>query len=129
MIVLENEKSVKKEIVLVFLSFVFLFLLLKIIFYKDETTNILKLSSSIFFLFFLPYFLIMCFWIKELNIAERMIFAIISGLAINGIFGYYLGMIGFNLNHNYLIIALTAYFLGVVLIIKVLKLNYVEEMK
>lgn len=123
-IVLESDNLkvvLRMELRYVLLSFALFFLLLKIVFYKEDLLVLLKLSSSIFFIFFLPYFYIMYLWFKELNLVERMVFGIIIGLVINGVFSYYLGLIGLSLSYNYIVIGLISYLLSGLIIYKLIR--------
>lgn len=72
-------------------------ILLKITFYNESITNILKISAAIFWLFILPGYCITIMWRKENRFLERLAISIPISTALLGITSYYLGLAGLNL--------------------------------
>lgn len=103
---------ITKEIKMLVLSILLVFTLLKLAFSSEDSFVLIKLITSLVIVFFLPYYLISIYWRDELNFAIRAVISLVIGFIVNGILGYYLGLLGLSVNYNYVIIAIIFYMIG-----------------
>ncbi len=80
------------------ITVVVIFILLKILFFKESITNIIKMEASFYYLFILPGFSLLYYWKKELSFLERFIIGFAVSLTVTSISSYYIGLLGINLN-------------------------------
>ena len=84
--------------------FLIAFIILKIVFYKESLFVLFKLTFSLFYLYFIPLYLISYLFFKRESFIERIIITVPFNIAILNIFSYYLAIIGLNFNYHHLII-------------------------
>lgn len=92
-----SDKS--KEIRNLLIFIVLFFVLLKIGFYKEGLGVIFKACMAITIMDIIPGYLLSDLLFPSSGYLERMIIGIALSLAIIGIFGYYLGLIGLHIKY------------------------------
>ena len=112
----ENTKKIMHELINIALIFLVMNIIFKIIFNKESMGEIIKLTSSLFWLFVLPGFFLMYFWQEELDFLERIIIGSVLGVALFGVIGYNLNLSGLRLSlHGWIlpVVAIIACLLAV----------------
>jgi len=66
--------------------------MLQVLFYKEATITVFRVSASFFWILVLPGFGITYLW--DLEFPERFTISVPISAAIIGIFSYYLGLVG-----------------------------------
>ena len=107
--------KIKKEAPYLGMVLIVLIILFKAVFFKESFLTVLRTAFSIFWLWILPGYAIMLYW-QNLSFLERAVAGTAVGMAVSGIGGYYLGLIGLNLKFHaallpILIIGITLAFL------------------
>ncbi len=92
--------KLKQELIYLTILLVILIVLFKILFHKETFTIILRTILTIFWLFLLPGYSIMFYWNNKLNFLERLIIGTVLGIAIIGVIGYNLGLIGITIIYH-----------------------------
>lgn len=110
--------KIKKELVYLLIALVIGIIIFKIVFYKENLLNIIKIVASIFWLFLLPGYSLMFYWEEKLDFLERFIIGIALGIALVGTFSYYLGLIGLNLRFHTIILPAILILIGIIIISK-----------
>ena len=102
--------KLKNELIKILVSLITLIIILKIVFYNETLSNILGISFSLFWLFFVPGYSIMSYWRNKISFLEILVISFLLGLGIMGLLGYYLGLLGLhNKYHIYLPILFLAF--------------------
>lgn len=95
LIALDNE--LKKEMINIGILFLIAVIILKMVFYKQDTLTVIRIALSLFWLFVIPGFTLMYYWKEKLDFLTRLIAGTILGIAVTGVLGYNLGILGINL--------------------------------
>ncbi len=111
-------KEIKDELIRVGILFLIATIILKIIFYKQDLFTIIKTSLSLFWLFVLPGFILMYYWREKFDFITRLIIGTTLGMAVIGVIGYNLGILGINLTIQSIIIPALCIALGLFLLSK-----------
>ena len=96
----ETFEKIKKELSYLGILFIVIFIIFKLIYYKDQFLASLRIVASLFWMFVLPSYFIIFYWEEKLEFAERIIIGIALSAAVIGIFSYYLGLIGLNIAYH-----------------------------
>lgn len=117
MIALKKEvfETVKKELMLIGLSFLLLLVIFKLVFFKENLLVLFRNVLSLFWLFVLPGYFVMLYWKEKLNFLERFVIGIALAAGIIGIFSYYLGLIGLNVKYHTVLLPLTIIIAGLII--------------
>ena len=110
-------KLKKESVHLITLFFTFI-IIFKLLFAKESFGLIISYVFFFFWLFILPGFSLMYYWHEELDFIERLIIGTCLGLAITGIVGYNLGLIGIKMQLQGIILPLLCLALASFLILK-----------
>lgn len=110
-----NANEIKNEARWIVVAFLALAIALKIAYYNESITGVIKTAASLFWLFMLPGYAITLYWKDKIGFLERIIFGSIAAMAIEGIMSYYLGLAGLKIQNQTiiltaLIIAVSLYF-------------------
>jgi len=100
---------VKKETLIMSILFFIGVFIMKIVFYNENIFVILRTMLSFFWLFVLPGFALMYYWHEKINFVERFLLGVALSLAIIGIISYYLGLVGFNIKYDILLLPLVCF--------------------
>lgn len=111
-------EMIKKELVYIGLMFILVLIIFKIAFYSDNWSVLLRNVLSLFWLFVLPGYSLMIYWIEKLEFIERVIIGTILSAGIIGILSYYVGLIGLNIKYHTLLLPLILILMGLVVMIK-----------
>ncbi len=65
---------------------------------KNDLILIFRTVFSIFWLSLIPGFYLMYYFVEKTDFIERLIVGTILGFAVNGLFGYNLGLLGIKVN-------------------------------
>lgn len=117
------EKIKEESIYLAILSAIFL-IALKIVFYKENISTIIKTLFSVLYIIIIPGYSIMLFWAKEIEFKERLAIATVTGTIIMGLASYYLGILGVNMKYHLILLPLL---ITIAAIILNMKYNKIEE--
>ena len=96
----EDLIRIKKEGIYLGLFLLSIIVIFKIVFFNELFSKIISMSLSLFWLFILPGFSIMYYWKDELDFLERLVIGTAIGLGIVGSASYYLGLIGWNIEYQ-----------------------------
>jgi len=123
----ENINQIKnpymKELVYMFIAFLFLLFVFAITFNNNSFIISLKTVFSLFWLFILPGFYLLSIYKKEFSFIERLFVGTILGAIVMSLLGYYIGVL-FRLNIKYY-----PYFLPEIFIILGILLDYKDSNK
>lgn len=92
-----------KELAYLGMCFILLFLLLKIVFYREGAFLLFKLLASLFYLILIPGFLITYYWRRSLNFLTRAILGCVIGTALFGLMSYYASVLGIKILYQWTI--------------------------
>lgn len=95
-----------KEIGIFIGIYIVLLLIFKLVFINENLFIIIKIVSSLFWLFIIPGWTITYYWRTRIDMLERMIIGTAISAAILGIFSYYLGVLGFSISYHSIILPL-----------------------
>ncbi len=118
-------KQDAKVLVLLFLGVILLFW---IAFYKESFTVVLRAAMSLFWLFILPGFYIMYYWVDRLSFMERFVLGILTSLAITGLAGYYLNIVLVHIKYYPYVVPFATLIVAGVLIFRKSKKNSSESL-
>ncbi len=110
--------KIKKEAVNLFLLFLLLLIIFKIVFLKENLITVIRTVLSIFWLFVLPGFCLMYHWHEKLDFAERLVLGIGLSTAVIGISSYYFGLIGLDVKYHGFVLPLAMLGLAAFFIVK-----------
>lgn len=110
--------AVKDELKYVGLIFLIVILIFKIVFYKENFIFLVRHVLSLFWLFVLPGYFIMLYWMERLDFIERIVAGAAVSAAIIGIFSYYIGLLGLNIKYHVVLLPLILIITGIVIINK-----------
>ena len=96
----EKMHKIKKELIYLLILFFIGIIIFKIGFYNENVLNIIKIVSSLFWLFLLPGYFLMLYFEDNLDFIERLIIGIALGFGIMGILSYYIGLLGLNIKYH-----------------------------
>jgi hypothetical protein len=112
------KNQLKKELRNLILAFVIFIVIIKIVFYKESLFVLLKLSSSLFYLYVLPLFFLTLLFFKDREFVERLIIAIPFNIAIVNILSYLLATARINFNSHHLFLPPLLFVISIVLLFK-----------
>ena len=104
---------VKKESAYLGVLFLALLLILKIVFFKDNFTVLVKYAVSLFWLFILPGYSAMLYWREKIEFVERIVVGFAVSAAVIGVFSYYIGLIGLNIKYHIFLLPLILIIAGI----------------
>ena len=107
---------VKKEGRKLALVLAILIAAMQIAFYHSSFFVNLRAGLSLFYLFVIPGYFILLYWHEKIKFIERTLFGSFIAAGLFGALGYYLGLMGLNVN-------LDAYFFPLITIIISILLN------
>jgi len=81
--------------------FVLLVMIFKVAFFNENIIVLVRVVFALYWLFILPGFLIMSYW--KLSFLERLVVGMTLSAAFLGVFGYYLGILGFHSSYQWLL--------------------------
>lgn len=108
----EAFEVIKKEFKYVGLLFLAALVIFKIVFYKENFIVLVRYVLSLFWLFVLPGYAIMLYWMERLDFLERVIAGIALSAAITGISSYYIGLLGLNIKYHAVLLPLAVILAG-----------------
>lgn len=111
----ETFDNIKKEFLYIGVLFIIIFIIFKIIYYKNSFLTSLRFASSLFWLFVLPGYCIMLYWKEKLDFLERFVIGISMSAAVIGILSYYTGLIGLNIKYHVFLLPAVLIVIGVIL--------------
>ncbi len=98
--------QVRNELKLLILAFVIVAAVIRIAYNKESTTEVLRVSTSLFWLFIIPGYLMTLYWKENIKFIERVVVGSIAALAVVGITSYYLGLVGLKLQNQTILLPL-----------------------
>ena len=115
MIALKKEvfETVKRELMLIGLSFLLLLVIFKLVFFKENPLVLFRNVLSLFWLFVLPGYFVMLYW-KELEFFERLVIGAVLAAGTIGVASYYLGLIGLDIRYHSILLPLAVILLGTI---------------
>ena len=116
--------ELKKELIYILILLIIEIALLKIIFYKESFSILLKLALSLFWLFTLPGFMIMYLFVEKFDFIERVIAGTALGMALLGVLGYNLGVLGLLIKYQNWILPIAGISIGIFALIKKKKISF-----
>lgn len=115
LIVLSKEifNFLKKESVYLGAVFLVLLLILKIVFFKEDFTVLIRYAASLFWLFILPGYFAMLYYREKIEFIERIVVGFAVSAAVIGVFSYYIGLVGFNIKYHTFLLPLILIIAGI----------------
>ena len=115
LIVLSKEifNFLKKESVYLGAVFLVLLLILKIVFFKEDFTVLIRYAASLFWLFILPGYFAMLYYREKIEFIERIVVGFAVSAAVIGVFSYYIGLIGLNIKYHTFLLPLILIIAGI----------------
>jgi len=96
---------------------VVLYIIFQIVFRKENMLVVFRTVLSLFWVFVLPGYMMMLYWKDKVNVLERMVFGSLLSAAVIGIFSYYLGLLGVNVNVHAVILPTVLILVGAVALV------------
>ncbi len=96
--------KLKKEAIYLGILLLLMAAMLKIIFLKESIIITTRTALSLFWLFILPGFAIMFYWHEKLEFIERLIIGTVLSMAVTGVIGYNLSVIGIHIKYHALLL-------------------------
>ena len=100
--------------------------IIKIAFYKEGISIVIRTAFGIFWLFILPGVSILYYWHEKMAFIERLIIGIVLSSALIGISSYYLGLLGLHIKYHAVVIPLALLICGGFIIFFKLKNNQIS---
>ena len=85
----ELTDDIKKLVLLILVAIT----IIRIVFYKETSFNVLKITCSFFLMFVLPGFMFMYIWRKQLDFMERFIISVPISAVIVSLTYYYISLL------------------------------------
>lgn len=111
----ETFDLLKKELLIIGLLFIVVFIAFKIIFLQESFFVVLRTVFAIFWLFVLPGYFVMFYWKEELKLFERLIIGIAVGTAVIGLSSYYIGLLGLHIKYHTVVLPIVLITLGLII--------------
>jgi len=108
----------KKELKYIGLLFLVFLVIFRVVFFKENLVVLFRLVLSLFWLFALPGYFMMLYWMEKIDFTERFIIGIVLAAGLIGIVSYYLGLAGLNLKYHAAILPLVLILAGIVINLK-----------
>ena len=108
----ETFDDIKRELGYIGILFVLIFIIFKIIYFKNSFSDSLVFVASLFWMFVLSGYFIMFYWKEKLDFMERLIIGIALSAAVIGISSYYIGLTGLNIRYHGTILPLAMIAIG-----------------
>ncbi len=118
MIALIDKEILKKEGTYLLILLFTMAAMLKIIFLSESIVATTRTAASLFWLFVLPGFALMYYWQEKLEFVERLIIGTVLGLAITGVVGYNISLLGINMKYHAIILPALMLAVGAVIVLK-----------
>lgn len=130
-IVLKNKVllEISSELKNIAIAFFVFAMLLKIVFYNENTLTVLWWDFSLFYIIFLPGFFIVLCCMSKINFIERCLLAIPAGTAAVGVISYYLGVVGLNVKYHFVAVPLAVVVISIIIYIFINKNKEIESDK
>ncbi|HLD43202.1 MAG TPA: hypothetical protein VJB08_04415 [Candidatus Nanoarchaeia archaeon] len=103
---------IKKECLYLIYIVLGLIILLKIIFYNESFLVTTRIAALLWWMFILPGWSLMLYWQSKLDFLERVVIGAGIGIAVFGVVGYNLSIIGLDLKYHSVIIPLVMLLVG-----------------
>ncbi len=104
---------VKKESVYLGIVLLALFVILKIVFFKENFILLLRYAFSLFWLFILPGYFAMLYWREKIEFMERISVGFVASAAFIGLLSYYAGLIGLNIKYHIILLPIILIITGI----------------
>ena len=105
-------KQLKEELLSLIIAFFVMFVVLKIAFFNEPFFSSLRVAFSFFYVYCLPGYALLFYWHENFSFIERFLAGTVMGIALVGIFSYYLGLLGWNVNNQHIVLPLLFIALG-----------------
>jgi len=113
------EKSdIIRDVYYILITFLMIFLILKIVFMSEEIMTVLKVAASIFWILVLPGFPLTYLY-KKINFIERISLGTLLSASLMGIGSYYLGLLGIHVKYS--MIYLPIIYISLTLLVMLIK--------
>lgn len=111
----ETFNQIKRELSNLGILFIIVFIIFKIIYYKDSFLTSLRFVASLYWMFVLSSYFIMLYWKEKLDLMERMIIGIALSAAVIGISSYYVGLMGLNIKYHGILLPSIMILIGLII--------------
>lgn len=115
---MDKNETLKKEGLYILLTFLIAAIIFQIIFIKENTLAVVRTVAALFWLFALPGFALMYYWHEKLDFLERLIIGTVLGLAVVGVIGYNLSVIGLHMKYHAIILPAAMIAIGAFAVLK-----------
>ncbi len=96
--------KLKQEGVQLLVAFAAFYLILQAVFLKENPLIVIRTALAIFWTLTLPGFALMSLFFENLEFIERLLIGTVLGLAVIGVVGYNLGLLGINMTVQIILI-------------------------
>ena len=114
----ETFNLIKKELGHIGILFLIIFIIFKIIYFKDNFIVSLRFVASLFWIFVLPGYFIMLYWKEQIDFTERLIIVVALSAAVIGVSSYYIGLIGLSIKHHGILLPFALIIAGIMINLK-----------
>ena len=111
-------KKIKDEGISLGITFLVVLIIFKIVFFKQDILSLLKLVSSLYWMFVIPGMFLLFYWEDKIGFLERFIVGILVASSVNGILSYYLGILGLHLKYHGIFLPILIILIGIFVISK-----------
>ena len=118
--------ALKREVLYLIFVLMAIVVIIKIAFYKEGISIVIRTAFGIFWLFILPGVSILYYWHEKMAFIERLIIGIVLSSALIGISSYYLGLLGLHIKYHAVVIPLALLICGGFIIFFKLKNNQIS---
>ena len=106
--------EVRRELLYIGIIFFAFIIVFKIAFYKESMLVVIRIVSSLLWLFALPGYIIMLYWREKIDFLERLVIGIILAAGISGVLSYYSGLVGLNIKYHVILLPSALILIGLV---------------
>jgi hypothetical protein len=114
---MDIKERLGKEAVYLLYALIALFVVLKVVFYKETFWVITRIAVSFFWMFVLPGFAVMFIWQDKLSFGERLVAGIALSAASIGTLSYHFGLAGIHAKYHWLLLPLLIIIIAAIIII------------
>lgn len=95
----KSNKGINKDLLYLIYFSIVVFVIFKIIFYKEDISNIFRLFISLLILGIFPAYILSEIFFSALDFIPKILVGMCLSFGIVGIFGYYLGLMGIHIKY------------------------------
>ena len=119
----------KKEVTFIGIVFLATYGIFQAVFIKENPISVIRTVAGLYWLYILPGYAFMMMFEDKLEAVERLIIGTLAGMAVVGVVGYNLTVIGINMRYHFIILPPAMISLGIFLALQKRKVRRPPEPK